>query len=345
MCLYTRMVLNPKFKPNKKNGGNPPICTDERIKYIPVECGNCAECRKKKKREWQIRLMEEQKNDKTGKFITLTFNEEELYKIEEIAGTKEANECATVAVRRFLERWRKKHKKSVKHWLITELGHNGTERLHLHGIIYTKEEKEEIEKIWKYGNIHIGYSMNERCINYIIKYITKTDKDHKGYIGKILCSKGIGRGYEETYNGKQNKYVPRGTKETYRLNNGAKTGLPQYYRKKIYTEEEREKLWIEKIEKQIVYVMGRKINISTEEGQKEYQEAIRYYATKTKQMGYGDGGKRKSYMTRNGIKNIETERKKYKMLINDKKIRKTNEKFAELKKSFNFAEWLRNKEQ
>ena len=38
---------------------------------------------------------------------------------------------ATLAVRRFLERWRKKYKKSVKHWFVTELGGKFTERIHL----------------------------------------------------------------------------------------------------------------------------------------------------------------------------------------------------------------------
>ena len=34
--------------------------------------------------------------------------------------------------------------------------------------------------------------------------------------------------------------------EYYRLPNGVELPLPEYYRKKIYSEEEREKLWIEK---------------------------------------------------------------------------------------------------
>ena len=38
------------------------------------------ECRKQKKREWQIRMNEEIKHDRTGKFITLTFSNEELDK-------------------------------------------------------------------------------------------------------------------------------------------------------------------------------------------------------------------------------------------------------------------------
>ena len=55
-------------------------------------------------------MNEEIKHDKTGKFITLTFSNEELETIQE-TGIQESNAVATIAVRRFLERWRKKYKK------------------------------------------------------------------------------------------------------------------------------------------------------------------------------------------------------------------------------------------
>ena len=77
-------------------------------------------------------MNEEIKHDRTGKFITLTFSNEELDKLIQETGIQESNAVATIAVRRFLERWRKKYKKSVKHFLITELGHNGTERIHIY---------------------------------------------------------------------------------------------------------------------------------------------------------------------------------------------------------------------
>ena len=40
---------------------------------------------------------------------------------------------------------------------------------------------------------------------------------------------------------------------------------PIYYRNKIFTEEEREKLFLDKIEKGIIYVLGKKIDLKTEE--------------------------------------------------------------------------------
>lgn len=193
MCLYTTYILNPKYKPNKKNGGKPPVLKDERVKWIPVGCGNCIECRKKKQREWKVRIQEECRHDKTGQFVTMTFSEEALEKAQIQANSIEANEVATKAIRMFLERWRKKYKKSVKHWLIVELGHVNTERIHIHGILWTEKTREEIEERWQNGNVIVGYSMGDRCINYVVKYVTKQDKDHPGFIGKIHVSPGLGK--------------------------------------------------------------------------------------------------------------------------------------------------------
>ena len=155
------------------------------------------ECRKQKKREWQIRMNEEIKHDRTGKFITLTFSNEELEKLIQETGIQESNAVATIAVRRFLERIRKQTGKSVKHWFITELGHENTERLHLHGIVWGIGNDKVLTEKWKYGITWTGYFVNEKTIQYITKYMTKIDEQHKDFTGKVLCSKGIGKGYTE----------------------------------------------------------------------------------------------------------------------------------------------------
>ena len=68
-------------------------------------------------------------------------------------------------------------------------------------------------------------------INYIMKYITKVDEDHKGFKAVILTSAGIGKQYTENkHKTNKNKYQEGKTDETYRLPNGAKSALPIYYR-------------------------------------------------------------------------------------------------------------------
>ena len=177
-----------------------------------------------------------------------SFSPEELTKLMRECNDIEGNAVATLAVRRFLERWRKEFKKSVKHWLITELGHNNTERIHIHGIIFTDNVK-EIVKHWKYGNVTIGKTMfkNEdwekankltsyvsaRTVNYIVKYVIKIDSINKGFEGKILCSAGLGKNYLSKFDSKQNRFKGNETNENYKLPNGANVNLPISHFKKI----------------------------------------------------------------------------------------------------------------
>jgi hypothetical protein len=298
MCLYPKLINNRKYQSNKKNGGIIPAVTDKRVLVVPVGCGKCMECRKQKSREWQVRLHEEIKHDKKGKFVTLTFSNEsiaELTKdIKGLNGYNLDNEIAKKAVRRFLERWRKKYKKSVKHWLVTELGGNGTENIHLHGIIWTNESDEEINRIWKYGYTWIGNNknggyVNEKTINYIVKYVNKVDEKHKEYNSKILTSAGIGKDYMNRLDSTKNKYKGKDTKETYTTKQGMKIALPIYYRNKLYNDDEKEKLWLQKLDEEVRWVNGEKVDISN--GEEEYYKLLEWHRKKNRRLGYGNDSK------------------------------------------------------
>ena len=62
-----------------------------------------------------------------------------------------------------------------------------------------------------------------------------------------------------------NTFKGENTDETYKLRNGIKINLPNYYKNHIYTEKEKEKLWIIKQEKGYRYIQGEKINMDSEE--------------------------------------------------------------------------------
>ena len=144
------------------------------------------ECRKAKQREWQVRLKEDIKHNTNGKFITLTFSNEWIAKITkevtqkttkikngikttwidkngklwhrykykyvteevQLKGYDLDNAIARHAVRKFNERWRKRYGKAIRHWLVTELGHNGTENIHIHGIIWTDKKVKLRSWLW-----------------------------------------------------------------------------------------------------------------------------------------------------------------------------------------------------
>jgi len=279
-------------------------------------------CRKKKAREWQVRLTEEIKTDTTGKFITLSFSDISLIKLERairkdakrnsrlmrrneanyLTGYNLENEIATIAVRRFCERWRRKFDKSVKHWFVTELGQKNTERIHMHGIIFTKESGEVISERWGYGHITIGNEkyengvktrkgkkgyVNERTVNYVVKYVSKLDKLHKNYKSKVLTSPGMGKGYLETEDAKRNKFKPEGgTDQTYITRKGLRLPLPTYYRNKLYTEDEKELLWIESMDKGIKYLNGIKYKMPEDES--KYNNMLKKMRQKNITLGYGD---------------------------------------------------------
>ena len=120
-----------------------------------------------------------------------------------------------------LERIRKKTGKSIKHWFITEKGHEKTERIHLHGIVWGIGLDALIRETWKYGFVFIGQYVTEKTINYITKYMYKKDEKHPTFIGKVLCSAGIGNQYIKRVDAKNNKYKGEDTKETYRCRNGS----------------------------------------------------------------------------------------------------------------------------
>jgi len=271
---------------------------DIRTKYVPVGCGKCMECMKQKSRTWNVRLNEEIRTDNTGIFVTLTFSNEQIDHIANgrdtegkliskpinLLGYDLDNEIAKIAVRRFLERWRKKYKKSVKHWLVTEIGGHNSENIHLHGIVFTKY-KNDITNIWQYGYVFTGDYVSEKTISYITKYITKTDIKHKNYTQIILTSPGIGSNYLKRRDSKNNKYTGNNTKETYTNRQGYKINLPIYYRNKIYTDDEKEQLWLNKLDQNTRYVNGIKIDVSKTD--EIYYKVLKDEQLKNEKLGYG----------------------------------------------------------
>lgn len=290
MCLYPRLIINRKYTSNKKNGGNIPTCTDERTRYVPVGCGRCIECRKQKAQMWKVRLNEELRENPNAHFVTFTFDETKLAELCAELHTEDADIVSSIAIRRFTERWRKKFKKAPRHFLINELGHTGTERLHFHGLLWYNatnvaelEQKSHsdainvatLQQIWQYGMIWIGEYVNEKTINYIVKYVTKLDADHKDFIQHIFASKGLGRAYLDRPNALLNAYKGEQTREYYTLPNGMRVNLPIYYRNHIYTEEEREQLWLQKLDAQTRYILGVKHICRTDEQIMTFEEHLK----------------------------------------------------------------------
>lgn len=284
MCLFPKFIPNPHYRENKQNEGNVPHARDARLKWIPAACGNCIECRQAKAREWQVRLNEEIRDDPNAYFMTMTFDDNSLQAFQ----SSDPNEVAKQAIELFRKRWYKKHEEGIKHWLVTELGHGAkrpeyksTERLHLHGFLWTTKTKEEIEKIWKYGWVDIGKYVTEKSVNYCVKYVSKMDPAHPGYKPKIFASKGLGKNWLKKYDAKVAKKTGY-----YRTPSGHKLALPLYYKNKLYTAREKENQYLEKLDSCIRYVRGQKIYTRNKKEMEEYFEAVEFERQRSYRIGY-----------------------------------------------------------
>jgi len=327
MCIYSKLVTNPKYRSNKKNGGIVPPLNDKRMKQIPAGCGKCIECRKQKGNGWAVRLMEDIKDHKNGHMVTLTFSDLELKKLEDdvqaesvetLEGYALDNTAAVKGIRRFLELWRYYEGKTLRHWLVTELGETKTERIHIHGIVYT-DEPELLRERWKYGHVWIGKFVNERTIKYVTKYLTKTDFKHKEYEPKMCVSPGIGRGYIERIGKKKNRFNEEKTDVSYKARNGQKYSMPIYWRNQLWSEEEREKLWGYTLDKEERWIDGVKIDLKWDDAEELETKARKQAQIKNDRLGYGSDKKNWSQ------KRYENDIRNMKKLQRDRKIKAYNE--------------------
>ena len=107
-------------------------------------------------------MEEELRHNPNAIFVTLTLEDKWYKDIEKKYNIKGENNVATQAMRLWLERVRKITKKSIKHWCIPEIGGNGSERMHIHGILWGVGLDALIRKTWKYGFVFIGQYVTEK---------------------------------------------------------------------------------------------------------------------------------------------------------------------------------------
>lgn len=209
-------------------------------KSIPVPCGKCPECRKRRVSGWSFRLMYEERQAISAHFVTLT------YDTTYVPITK--NGFMTVNksdVQKFFKRLRKAEAKTnphaIKYYLAAEYG-GRTKRPHYHAIIYNVSEPYAIEKAWMRGAIDYG-TVTGGSIGYTLKYMDKPRRipehrndDREPEFG--LMSKGLGLGYI-TDAVKKWHHADRDNRMHLVIEDGKKIAMPRYYKNKIYTEEQR----------------------------------------------------------------------------------------------------------
>lgn len=214
------------------------------VNGVIAPCGKCFSCRRKYRRQWQLRLQHELLSyENCAMFLTLTYNNKNL---------PLNNTLVKKDVQDFIKRLRKYYSDvKIKYFAVGEYGDKKF-RPHYHLIVYGLKAPENkknslknfkyglflAEKIWKKGYCYVGY-VNSQCIAYVSKYILKffvknisqEQLENAGMIPPFsLKSTGIGLSWlldhldQVVRDLKNNKTV--------KLFKG-RTSYPRYYRKKL----------------------------------------------------------------------------------------------------------------
>ena len=234
MCLCPITIVNPHWKKVwQEQGRYDP--TSAELEYYPlwmkVPCGKCHECRRSRGSGWRTRLIHEIDlgTHKNAYFVTFTIAPKYY---DEFVKTPEKY------VRRFLENYRKRVGKSLRHWFVTELGEN-TARLHLHGIVFDcRVSVDELQRLWRYGFSYIGWC-DGRTASYVVKYVTKENPHCPDYCPRVFASPGLGLEYTlspESHRFHAENRDSKGYGFTWYCVNrqrGFKMAMPRYYRERI----------------------------------------------------------------------------------------------------------------
>lgn len=232
-----------------------------------VPCSKCPECLKRKGSEWSFRLRIHEKQVMSAYFLTLTYDTASVPLTERGFMSLDKR-----AVQLFFKRLRRDHERAgryyldepIKYFIVGEYG-GVSMRPHYHAIVFNAcidlfvdaEHCKELAMFgcdgrrpvkcpqWKFGHITVG-KVTAASIGYTLKYMMKRGKvpQHKNddRLPEFrLMSKRLGANYMSDSMIQWHKedldnrmYVP--------IEDGKKISMPRYYKDKIYSKEERERL-------------------------------------------------------------------------------------------------------
>jgi len=248
---------------------------------IFVPCSRCLDCRKRRASSWGFRLNREGRAAKSAFFLTLTYDSDHirftqngfmtLWKPDVVNWLKTIRKtCERQNLKEAKQNNVKNDAPSIKYYQVGEYG-GKRHRPHYHLIIfnvpleiligkkmadYALNNRDRClrgkmhfnSKYWPHGTITVG-TVSGASINYTLKYISKSKyrPQHKrdDRQPEFACmSKGIGLNYLTPQVIKWHK--DWGSERYYVTGEGGvKMALPRYYKNRIWTPEEREKIGLE----------------------------------------------------------------------------------------------------
>lgn len=212
------------------------------VKQIPVPCGKCPPCKKRRVDQWVFRLKQEDKISLMSHFVTLTYSTDHVPISD--------NGFMTLAKKdfqNFIKRLRHLTNNNVKYYACGEYG-TQNKRPHYHAIIFNIQAVQHYASAWclngvQLGKIDVG-GVSGNSIAYTCKYMDKEktiplhsrDDRTKEF---SLMSKGLGQNYLSP---EIIKYHKENLDRLYlTTQDGNKIAMPKYYRQKIFSEDEKRK--------------------------------------------------------------------------------------------------------
>lgn len=206
-------------------------------KQIYVPCGKCPTCLRRRMDGWAFRLYQQSKIATSAMFLTLTYDNSTVPISDSGYLTLRPSDLQL-----YMKRLRKVCGEKLKYYSCGEYGAR-TFRPHYHQILFNADIT-KIQNAWQNGHVHYG-DFTGASVAYTLKYMCK--KSSVKYSGDDRqiefshMSKGLGVNYLSPA---IVNYHRADLRRLYLNNNDKKVAMPRYYRNRIYTDEELEKLQV-----------------------------------------------------------------------------------------------------
>lgn len=220
---------------------SPFIVEQKTERPIPVPCGKCVECLKRRTSGWSFRLMQEEKKAHSAFFLTLTYDT----KYVPITPNGFMN-LDKRDVQLFMKRLRKAHPKNhpkIKYYAAGEYGTKSF-RPHYHLIIFNADLS-LFASAWDKGQIHYG-TVTGASVGYTLKYLSKpkripVHRNDDRLPEFSLMSKGLGASYL-TDQMVSWHHSDLDNRMYVQLDDGQKVSMPRYFKDRIYNDQQRERV-------------------------------------------------------------------------------------------------------
>lgn len=245
MICHSPITIKPKWNDDPKHISIKGYSHKNRTYSAP--CGVCPNCKQNRIAEWTFRLRKEEEISVSCHFITLTYETQNMEYVFVPYHNRNMGTLSTEHLKNFWKHLRQLehragNKNKIKYYAAGEYGTTSTMRPHYHAIIFNVSDKNNYWKAWGKGIVDISQKpVGAGAMAYCAKYIDKpkhlhSDDPRQKEFSRM--SQRLGANYLTPEIIKYHKQDPKGRNYVSYLG-GVRQKMPNYYRKKIFTNLER----------------------------------------------------------------------------------------------------------